>query len=277
MEKLQGKWEKSGVFLLSSAGENHGIDFWLTACQQGQPESVNRGGVKTLTPGNNDQKSVVVDADAFTCWREGRNHRFLSDLCCFRTLFLLPRPIHGQFGRNKTLQPFTSRIWRVQLQRAPSFLAANLPHTWLQTLKISFLITQNPNPYSDPAGEQSPRSAEFYLHVLFNTLNNRIFLHCWRPVKLFNLKTDHYIATMAPSNELTGLLVVAGADGRGLNLCVFFPRTGAEIVQKGIEPIKSGDWILTTCKPLRGNYFFPLFFMGNETIKRVKNGSTTVV
>lgn len=60
VEKLQGKSEKSVIFLLSPAGENHGIDFWMTACQQGQPESVNRGGVKTVTPGNNDQGSVVV-------------------------------------------------------------------------------------------------------------------------------------------------------------------------------------------------------------------------
>lgn len=32
----------------------------MTACQQGQPTSVNRGGVETVTTGNNDQSSVVA-------------------------------------------------------------------------------------------------------------------------------------------------------------------------------------------------------------------------
>lgn len=60
MKKLQGKSEKIGVFLLRSAGEKRGVDFWMTACQQVQPKSVNRGGVKPVTAGNNDQRIVVV-------------------------------------------------------------------------------------------------------------------------------------------------------------------------------------------------------------------------
>lgn len=39
---------------------HRGIDFWMTACQQGQPERVNRGGVETVTTSNNDQSRVVV-------------------------------------------------------------------------------------------------------------------------------------------------------------------------------------------------------------------------
>lgn len=47
-------------FCKDAAGRHRGIDFWMTTCQQGQPESVNRGGMETVTTGNNDQSSVVV-------------------------------------------------------------------------------------------------------------------------------------------------------------------------------------------------------------------------
>lgn len=47
-------------FCKDAAGRHRGIDVWMTACQQGQPESVNRGGLETVTTGNNDQSSVIV-------------------------------------------------------------------------------------------------------------------------------------------------------------------------------------------------------------------------
>lgn len=115
-------------FCKDAAGRHRGIDFWMTACQQGQPESGNRGGVETVTTGNNDQSSVVVAlmrsrADrkdgiigfGLTCVVSGRSSSSW-------------RPIHGQFGRNKTLRPSrsASQTWRVQLARAFSFLAFNL-------------------------------------------------------------------------------------------------------------------------------------------------------
>lgn len=38
-----------------AAGHECGIDLWMTACPQGRPESLNRGGVETVTTGNGRQ------------------------------------------------------------------------------------------------------------------------------------------------------------------------------------------------------------------------------